>query len=44
MSWTDDATFNTNGIVNRHNCVCQSDKTSHRVSAEDFNVQGAGIL
>jgi hypothetical protein len=44
MSWTDNATFDINALVNRHDCVCQSDKTPNRVSAEEFNISGAGIL
>jgi hypothetical protein len=44
MPWTDNATFETNETVNRHNCVYQCDKNSHRVTEEEFNVPGAGIL
>jgi hypothetical protein len=38
--WTDEATFKTNGRVNRHNCVYWSDTNPHQVIQEELNVPG----
>lgn len=36
--WTDEATFQTNGRVNRHNCVYWSDTNPHVIIEQELNV------
>jgi hypothetical protein len=36
--WTDEAIFQVNGRINRHNCVYWSDKNLHLIIEQELNV------
>ena len=40
--WTDEAIFQMNGRVNRHNCVYWSDTNPHFIIEQELNVRGEG--
>lgn len=43
LLWTNEACFNLNGRVNRHNCVYWSDVNPHLVIQEELNVSGGMV-
>ena len=41
--WSDEATFKTNGHVNRHNCVYWSEENPHEIIEKELNVPGITV-